>query len=544
MNATLLPWTLNDIPLVQETVIATITHTNQKYWIASPGELVALVFPLGTQTTKQIISKGQWANADLFNIGLLCEVSTTCAAPEGLELKLKCLKRIYTYNTYTNVDQPNIVWLDVIDVDEGFEEGDDNTIAHMQELVQKFSTTPSLLPDKKLEILCSDRPLVEKIDTIATHTIQTSAARLRYIQSIEHAERLNILLGQANIEDLKPSGPKVISDDIVDIIRETAMPSTIRTRIQRDIRKLQNLNKSTNEYGNLVDYLTWISEIPWGITTRTDFDLSTLIPVLDESHYGLKDVKHHVLEYMTVEQLKGSRLGSVLCFTGPPGVGKTTIAKAIAHASGRQIYKIALGALTDESAIRGHRRTYSGARPGRLIIGLKQTGVMDPLIVLDEMDKLANFKGDPTSALLEVLDPEQNSEFIDRYIGHPVDLSRAMFICTANNPELIPTALRDRCEEIPFRRYTKEERHTILTKFVIPKALQEYNIPTGSIKFNESTLQKLSDINNIRPIVQRVRKLLRMAAVELVINKKQQVSISDEFASLVLKRDMKPKVGF
>jgi len=218
-----------------------------------------------------------------------------------------------------------------------------------------------------------------------------------------------------------------------------------------------------------------------------------------------------MIEVMCAQQFTGNMQSTVLCFTGPPGTGKTTIAKAIASVTSRPLIQIALGGLSDSAELRGHRRTYIASRPGRIITELRDKKSMTPLILLDEVDKLSNFRGDPTAILLELLDPEQNDKFTDHYLEFPVDLSKAMFICTANNENNIPPALKDRMEFIHFREYTKEECFVITNKYLIPKAKAELGLTDYDISFDEQVINRIITPTQIRQIDKRIRKLFRMA---------------------------------
>ena len=308
-----------------------------------------------------------------------------------------------------------------------------------------------------------------------------------------------------------------------------SLPPIVAKKIEKEQKRLKNLNPSSMEHQAAQEYLDWIMNIPWGSTSYQDPELVTFIETLNKTHHGLQDVKNHLLEYMTIEEITNSSRGTVLCFAGPPGTGKTSIAKQLAKATNRKIVKIALGGMSDEAEIRGHRRTYVAAKPGRVITGLTQAEVMDPLFLLDEVDKTSNaFKGDPVSALLELLDPEQNSEFIDRFIEVPIDLSKAMFICTANYVENIPAPLKDRLEIIVFRDYTPEEKLIIAEEYILPRALKDYKMAEMDITFEEDIFKPLCKNAGVRDIERRIRKLLRGAAVKIIVHKEEVIKITAE----------------
>jgi len=269
------------------------------------------------------------------------------------------------------------------------------------------------------------------------------------------------------------------------------------------------------------NYLDCVTSLPWSVVTEDRLDVAEAAKALNEGHYGLNEVKERILDALAVRQLRKSARGPILCFTGPPGVGKTSIARSIAEAMSRKFVRISLGGVRDESEIRGHRRTYIGAMPGRIISGLANCGSRNPVVVLDEIDKLGNdYRGDPTSALLEALDPEQNSHFTDHYLELPFDLSSAMFIATANMVESIPPALLDRMEIIEFKSYTDEERREIAERFLIPKNLEEHGLDlkkasftTGAVKQLVSDYTREAGARNLeREIAAACRKAARLIA--------------------------------
>ncbi len=260
----------------------------------------------------------------------------------------------------------------------------------------------------------------------------------------------------------------------------------------KQLKRLENMHADSAEASIIRTYLDWMVELPWNRTSQDSLDLRNAKSVLEEDHFGLEKIKERILDHLAVCQLKKNLRGPILCFVGPPGVGKTSLGKSIARTMGRKFVRMSLGGIKDESEIRGHRRTYVGAMPGRIVQSLRQAGTNNPVIMLDEIDKLGqDYRGDPASALLEVLDPEQNNSFRDHYINLPVDLSNVLFICTANMLDTIPGPLRDRMEVISVSGYTLEEKVQITKKYLIPKQTKENGLVDGDINFSESAIRFL-----------------------------------------------------
>ena len=274
--------------------------------------------------------------------------------------------------------------------------------------------------------------------------------------------------------------------------RDKKWSKDVAVQVEKDLKKLQRLNPQVPDYSIQRNYLETVLELPWDHYSKDKFDLKRAENVLDKDHYGLEKVKERIIEHLAVLKLKGDMKSPILCLFGPPGVGKTSLGKSIAEALGREYVRMSLGGLRDESEIRGHRKTYIGAMPGRIIQSIKKAGTSNPVFVLDEIDKLAiGSQGDPSSALLEVLDPEQNSTFYDNYLEMGYDLSKVMFIATANSLNTIQPALRDRMEIIDISGYTMEEKVQISKRHLLPKQLKEHGLDHDALKLGKKSLNKL-----------------------------------------------------
>jgi ATP-dependent Lon protease len=301
--------------------------------------------------------------------------------------------------------------------------------------------------------------------------------------------------------------------------------------VNEEMEKLKVYDERSPEYGVLRNYLQWICSLPWGIYSHDQLDMPRVQKVLDKDHYGMQEVKDRILEFVAVQKLKKMAGGSILCLVGPPGVGKTSLGKSIAHALGRKFYNFSLGGMRDEAEIKGHRRTYIGAMPGKILQALKSAETANPVIVLDEIDKLTtSYQGDPASALLEVLDPQQNNAFLDHYLDLRFDLSHVLFICTANTTDSIPPALLDRLEIIPLSGYILEEKKAIAKRFVLPKVLLEHGLTPKDFAIEDKALEKMirhyARESGVRGLEQQIRKISRKVAREKAEKKINKIQIS------------------
>eukprot|EP00127_Corallochytrium_limacisporum_P003054 Clim_evm10s145 gene=Clim_evmTU10s145 len=316
-------------------------------------------------------------------------------------------------------------------------------------------------------------------------------------------------------------------------LKELHPPEAVSQTIEEEMNKLQHLETHSSEFSVTRNYLDWLTTMPWGIYSEENLNVKRAQEILDEDHYGLKDIKERILEFIAVAQLKGTTQGKILTFIGPPGVGKTSIAHSIARALDRSFYRFSVGGMTDVAEIKGHRRTYVGAMPGKPIQALKKTKTENPLILIDEIDKLGRgYQGDPASALLELLDPEQNSGFLDHYMDVPVDMSKVLFITTANSKDTIPGPLYDRMEVVNLSGYVLEEKIAIAQQYLIPQAEKHSGVETGSYDITEDALTTLIGRycreSGVRNLQKHIEKVFRKIAYKIVTGEKDKIVVNKE----------------
>ncbi len=322
-------------------------------------------------------------------------------------------------------------------------------------------------------------------------------------------------------------------EDLRQKIEASGMPEEVKKEAMKELNRLSRISPMAADYSVTRNYIEWLAVLPWSKSSGQEVDILKAKEILDEDHYDLQKVKDRILDYLSVRRLKPSMKGPILCFVGPPGVGKTSLGKSIARALGRKFQRMSLGGLHDEAELRGHRRTYIGALPGQIMQGLRRAETNDPVFMLDEVDKLGrDFRGDPASALLEVLDPEQNSTFRDNYLDVPFDLSRVLFICTANMLDPIPEPLRDRMEIIDLQGYTEDEKEHIAFRYLVPRQIEANGITAEQIEFSEETIRYLirhyTREAGVRNLEREIGTICRKQARRIAEGKAEKLAVTPQ----------------
>ena len=411
----------------------------------------------------------------------------------------------------------------------------------MEETVSSLAGYLNLSSEEKYEILAADHTsvrteLMEKaIYEFIEMTRVGQEAENEQVESHEKVYREDAIKKQIDFlqRQLDEMHPENVSDvrKFENKIRESGMNETARREAEKILNRMKQEGKDSHEYGMLYDYLDFVTGLSWKKEELTDVDLTEAEKILDKEHYGLKKVKRRIIQQLAVMALNKKQSGSILLFVGAPGTGKTSIGQSIADALHRKYVRVSLGGVRDEAEIRGHRRTYVGAMPGRIMDGMKRCGASNPVMVLDEVDKLSkDFSGDPASALLEVLDPEQNNSFTDHYMNVPYDLSDVLFVCTANTMDTIPEPLLNRMEVIQFTGYTAVEKFQIARRHLLPKAMKAMGIKAQNLKVTDEALEKIiSDYtmeSGVRGLKKQLDTLCRFAVVKLVKGEQKSLTVS------------------
>jgi ATP-dependent Lon protease len=416
-------------------------------------------------------------------------------------------------------------------------------------LADLATTYMDVAPEEKQEILetidLSAR--MEKVSRMLAHRIEVLRLSNEIGQqtkaSLDKRQREVLLREQmAAIQRQLGEGDEGKSAEIAELstaITNAGMPEEVEQQTRKELRRLERMPEAAAEYGMVRTYLDWLIELPWKLPEATPIDIAEARRILDEDHYGLEKIKRRIVEYLAVRKLAPQGKAPILCFVGPPGVGKTSLGQSIARAMNRKFVRVSLGGVHDEAEIRGHRRTYIGALPGNIIQAIRKAGTRDCVMMLDEIDKLgAGIQGDPSSALLEVLDPEQNSTFRDNYLGVPFDLSRVVFITTANVLDTIPGPLRDRMEIITLAGYTAEEKLQIARRYLVRRQLEANGIKPGQVEISDDAIRDIIGLYTreagVRNLEREIGKALRHAAVRLAEGESGPIHIGRGDLAVVL----------
>ncbi len=397
----------------------------------------------------------------------------------------------------------------------------DLEVREKQEILEEKS------PRKRLKIL--SKIVMRELDVLELgQKLQTRVRKSIDKDQREYYLRQQLKAIQRELGEVDEGSVEL--DDLKDRIEEAQLPEKVKAAAKKEFDRLSRMSPGASEYSVSKTFLDWILDLPWENSSEDKLDLKRAAEILERDHYGLEDVKERIIEYLAVRKLKANHRGPILCLAGPPGVGKTSLGRSIAEAVGREFFRFSLGGMRDEAEIRGHRRTYVGAMPGRIISGIKECGTNNPVMMLDEIDKLGNdFRGDPASALLEVLDPEQNKDFTDHYLTLPFDLSKVMFITTANVLDTIPRPLLDRMEMIHLPGYTNLEKLQIAKRYLVPRQIDANGLSSKHIRFTDAGLMHVIEDHTreagVRQLEREIGGVCRKVATSVAKGKSKKQTI-------------------
>lgn len=496
-----------------------------KQMLKLPGDAIrVLVEGLQRAEIKEITIEEPYFRADIIEY-----IDSIEKDKEVEALMRTCLSAFEKYIAVSNRISPDVM-ISVNSVEEPGRFADVIVANMVLKTEQKQAIIEAISPKRRLEVLYE--LLLSEIEILEVEKNINDKVR-KQINKLQKEyylrEQMKVIREELG-EDYDPDDEIA---ELKDRLEKTKAPKAVKDKVSKEIDRLARLSPSSAESGVVRNYITWILDLPWNKQTKDTLDISKARDILNEDHYGLKTVKERVLEYLAIRELTKSLKGPIICLVGPPGVGKTSIAKSIARALNRNFVRMSLGGVRDEAEIRGHRRTYVGAIPGRIITNIKEGGTKNPVFLFDEIDKLANdFRGDPASALLEVLDPEQNKDFTDHYLEIPFDLSKVMFITTANSLNTIPRPLLDRMEVIEVSGYTETEKVNIAKKYLVPKQLKEHGLSEDNLKLSDSTLtdivSKYTRESGVRELERKVATVCRKVATKIVETKTTEVRVNNK----------------
>lgn len=505
---------------------------------------------------------------DIYSIGTICKIKQILKLPKGgaTRVLVEGIERAEVIDFIVNETFLECNVKKILDKESDVEDKEDT--AFKNQLIKAFDEYiyATECDESKVSSLIDQENNLSKIsDLVATYMQLSDEKKQTILETIDVHERIEKLLifieeeiqivqiekeisnkvktkiDKSNKEYFLREQIKAIQQELgedeqarevskyVSYLRKSKLSKQVKEKAQYEIDRLLKANSGDANY--IRNYLDWLIALPWGKATKDSFDIDKVSKVLDDEHYGLQEVKERILEYLAVKQYTKSLKGPILCLVGPPGVGKSSIAESIADSLNRKFVRISLGGIKDEAEIRGHRRTYIGAMPGRIIYALKEAKVNNPLILLDEIDKLSNdYKGNPADALLEVLDPNQNKTFRDSFMEVDIDLSNILFVTTANSLETIPRALLDRMEIIEVSGYTYEEKFNIAKKHLLKRVMKECNVDESKIKISDNAIKEIINgytrESGVRSLEREINKVIRKSIIELIKSKKESIKIS------------------
>lgn len=529
---------------------------------------------------------------DLYSFGTLCQIKHIRRMDGYLRVKFRGVKRVALH---TVVNDENMMVVDA-EVKEDIHQDAMEEVALVRKIAKQFEEIESVsqtIPKEMINELAkgvSAQQLADQICQLFPFTLERREELLEtlgindrlymILQEIESEKELSQIENRINdkVKTRIEEGQKeyylrekmrAIKEELGDVpdteknvdairkrLEENPYPETIKAKVKDELSRYEMLPAASGETGVIKTYIDWLMDLPWWQESKDNEDLNKASEILDADHYGLEKIKERILEYLAVKQMTNSLKAPIICLVGPPGVGKTSLAKSVARALDRKFVKISLGGVKDESEIRGHRRTYLGSMPGRFIQAMKKAGTINPVFLIDEIDKMASdYKGDPASAMLEVLDPEQNEYFSDHYIEESYDLSKVLFIATANYLENIPNALRDRLEIIELSSYTELEKVEIAKRHLVPKQLKENGLKESQLKIDDDMISFLiryyTRESGVRQLERVIATVCRKSVLAILKDKKRSIKVTKKLVKEWLgnekfeygKREMKDQVG-
>ncbi|MEB2358560.1 endopeptidase La [Bacillus pumilus] len=509
----------------EEEIFKVGTYTKIKQMLKLPnGTIRVLVEGLNRAQIESYVELEDYTSVD---IKKLAEEELKDAEAEALmrtlldhfDQYIKISKKISaeTYATVTDIEEPGRM-ADIVASHLPLKLKDKQEVLETVDVKKRLNRVISLIHNEK-EVLEIEKKIGQRVKRSMERTQK------------EYYLREQMKAIQKELGDKEGKTGEVSS--LMSKIEESSMPDSVRETALKELNRYEKIPSSSAESSVIRNYIDWLIGLPWGIYTEDRLDLKLASEILDDEHHGLEKVKERVLEYLAVQKLTNSLKGPILCLAGPPGVGKTSLAKSIAKSLDRKFIRVSLGGVRDESEIRGHRRTYVGAMPGRIIRGMSKAGTMNPVFLLDEIDKMSSdFRGDPSSAMLEVLDPEQNHNFSDHYIEETFDLSQVLFIATANNLATIPGPLRDRMEIITIAGYTEVEKAEIVKDHLLPKQLKEHGLKKGNLQLREAaiydTIRYYTREAGVRGLERQLAAICRKAARAIVAEDRKRITVTEK----------------